>query len=137
MIYRITDPFIVNAFASHPDVLPQIGGVPIDFSGAMNPANVFLFGQHGGFIYEWKGPQTFEVHVMITRPGRGRWAFTAAQQSIDHMAGLGANHIWARIHPARPDVAMLALKTGFKDAGTHELDTGHGPVVWRIMNWRK
>lgn len=136
MIERVFDPAIINRFANDPEILPHIGGIAMDFSGAMNPANMFLFGVHGGFLYEWKGPQTYEVHVMITPQGRGAWAFAATRQSVRIMADNGANHLWARIHPERRDVAILAIKSGFRSAGTHELDTGQGPVVWQIYNWR-
>lgn len=135
MIERCTEADIPNLFAAHPEIAPDIGG-PIDFTAAMNPANVFLFGEHGGFIYEWKGPQTYEVHVMITRAGRGAWAFAAARQSVQFMDQHGATHLWARIHPDRPDVAALAVRSGFRKAGTHELDVGKGPVVWTIYNRR-
>ena len=86
MIERCTDATIPNRFAAHPDIAPDVSG-PIDFSGAMNPANVFLFGEHGGFIYEWKGPQTYEVHVFVTNDGRGRWVFEAALQSVECLSG--------------------------------------------------
>jgi hypothetical protein len=133
VLERVFDPAIPNRFSAHPDIAPDIHG-PIDFAGAMNPANVFLFGEHGGFIYEWKGPQTYEVHVFITGEGRGRWAFAAARQSVAMMRELGATHLWARIN--RPEVKILAIKSGFRFAGTHELDAGQGPVVWQIYNWR-
>lgn len=135
MIRRVFDPAIPNAFSADPDIAPQIGG-PIDFAGAMNPANVFLFGENGGLIFEWKGPQTYETHIMVTRAGRGKWGFAAVEAAVQFMAGFGANHLWARIDPARPEVATLARRCGFTFACTHELDAGSGPVLWKIFNRR-
>lgn len=137
LLCRVTDAEIINHFANHPDVLPSIGGQALDFSGAINPANVFLAGAFGAFLYEWKGPDTYEVHVMVTRAGRGAWGFAAARESMAFMARLGASHIWARIHPAKREVAIMAARSGFREWGAHTLDTGEGPVVWRIFNWRK
>lgn len=131
MITRCIDAAIPNQFTAHPDIAPDIDG-PIDFSGAMNLANVFLFGAHGGLIFEWKGPQTFEVHVMATREGRGRWIFEATRQAVNYMEAMGANHLWARIHPDKPHVGILARKSGFNFAGYHDLNG----VAWHIYNRR-
>ena len=131
MIERCFDPVIPNRFAAHPDIASHVGG-PIDFSGAMNPANVFLFGKHGGLIFEWKGPGTFEVHVMATNKGRGAWIFKATRQAINYIETMGATHLWARIHPDKPHVGILARKSGFKFAGYHDLDG----VTWHIYNRR-
>lgn len=126
-----TDAVIPNRFASHPDIAPDVNG-PIDFTGAMNVSNVFLFGEHGGMIFEWKGPRTFEVHVMATKAGRGAWIFAATREAIGFMDAMGANHLWARIHPDKPHVGVLARQSGFNFAGHHAL----GGVDWKIYNRR-
>lgn len=131
MITEVWDAAVPNRFSSLPEVAESIGG-PIDFSEAMNPANVYLFGEHGGFIFEWKGPETYEVHTMIANAGRGKWGFQAARQALETMARHGATHIWARIHPDKREVAVLAAMTGLRETGTHTLDG----TVWRIFNWR-
>lgn len=131
MIQEVWDATIPNRFSELTEIADQIGG-PIDFSGAMNPANVYLFGEHGGFIFEWKGPETYEVHTMIASEGRGKWGFQAARQAMRMMAAHGATHIWARIHPDKREVAILAAMSGFRETGTHTLDG----IVWRIFNWR-
>lgn len=126
MIYETRDPAVLAGFAV------ETGQGYLDFTGAMNPANVYLFGEYGGFLYEWKGPQTYEVHAMVTASGRGRWAFKAASLAMAEMARRGATHVWARIHPDRREVAILAAMTGFREAETHTLDG----VTYRIFNWR-
>lgn len=131
MIRHITTPDIPNHFAAHPEIAPDVSG-PIDFSAAMNPANIYLFGEHGGLIFEWKGPRTYEVHVMATKAGRGKWIFDATKQAIEYVELLGGNHLWARIHPDKPHVGILARHSGFKFAGHHLLDG----VDWKIYNRR-
>lgn len=126
MITETRDPAILARFAV------ETGQGYLDFTGAMNPANTYLFGKYGGFLFEWKGPQTYEVHTMITPQGRGRWGFTAARRALAEMASRGATHIWARINPERREVAILAAMTGLREAGTHSLDG----VEYRIFNWR-
>jgi hypothetical protein len=135
---EITDPAIVNYFANHPDIRPSLGGSgPLELNAGMKPPNVFLFGEHGGFCWTWSAPQTFEVHVMLTRAGRGQWGVAWGREAIRHMAANGAAHLWGRVHPDRPEIAAYARLCGLRDTGTtHELDAGDGPVAWRIFNWR-
>lgn len=138
MIRRIDDPAIINAFANHPDIRPHIGGAGIlDLTVAVTEPNVFLFGEHGGFCLSWSAPATYEVHTMIAPEGRGTWAFEAARQSIEFMAGLGADHLWTRVHPDARHTAIFTRKMGFRPCGTGVLNLGDGPVEWRLFNWRK
>lgn len=131
MIERVFTATIPNTISAAPEVAPFVSG-PIDFTGAMNPANIYLFGAHGGFIFEWKGPETYEVHTMTLASGRGAWVFRAARQALAMMADAGAAHIWARVHPDRDDIKALAVATGLRFACTHS----HDGVDWRIYNWR-
>lgn len=138
MLEAVTDPAIINGFANHPEIAPLIGGGELDLTAAVNhPANVFLFGEHGGFCFIWTAPETFEAHVMITEAGRGRGGFEAGKEAVRMMAERGATHLWARIHPERNEIGLFARMAGFSDTGfRHELDAGEGPVRWRIFNWR-
>lgn len=132
------DPATINSFANHPDILPLITSRgDLDLTNAVKDPNVFLFGEHGGFCFIWSAPETFEVHVMLTKAGRGRWGFEAGKEGVRQMASRGANHLWARIHPERSETGLYARSAGFRDTGiSHELDAGDGPIVWRIFNWR-
>lgn len=134
MLSEITDPATVNAFANHPDIRPSLGGKDaIDLTPGFHGLNRFLFGKHGGFCFIWSAPDTYEVHVMLTKPGRGRWGLDAWREALTQIHG----HLWARIHPNRPDVALYARQCGFAETGTtHTLDIGCGPVPWRIFNRR-
>lgn len=139
MIAEVFDPAIVNAFANHSSIRPFLAGgdSPLDFTAGMQAPNAFLFGEHGGFCFGWMGPGTYEVHVMLSLPGKGKWGVEAGRLALRMMAERGMNHLWCRIHPDRPEIAVYARLCGLSDTGeTHELDIGDGPVRWRIFNWR-
>lgn len=136
-LHRSFDPELVNWFANHPDIRSELGGSgPLDLAPAMNAANVFLFGEHGGFVFSWSAPRTYEVHVVITMAGRGAWGFRAAQEAVSAMTAAGAEHLWARVRPDRRDIAAFAARAGFRECGTHTLDMGEGPIAWRLFEWR-
>lgn len=132
----ILDPTIVNYFANHPDI--RLGGdADVDLSAGVREPNVFLVGDHGAFCWTWSAPDTFEVHVMLTRAGRGKWGFRAAREAMDYMKAAGALQLWGRVHPERPEIAVLGRHVGMRDTEIkHTLDAGDGPVSWRIFNWR-
>lgn len=135
-----SDAGLINGFANHPDIRPGIGGAQhgeIDLSSAVKLPNVYLFGEHGGICWLWSAPETFEAHTMITRAGRGTWALDAARQAIRFMQDRGAQHLWTRVHPEARHTALFTMKAGLTECGTHELDIGDGPVIWRLFNWRR
>lgn len=136
-LQRTYDAALVNSFANHPDIRPELAGSgPLDLAPAMRGANVYLFGEHGGLVFSWSAPRTYETHVVITKAGRGRWGFDAAREAVGAMIAAGAEHLWCRVHPDRLDVALFALKTGYRECGTDVLDLGEGPVAWRLFEWR-
>ena len=129
MIAPTRDPAILNYFANHPDI-----AMDLDLTGAIRETAVFLFGDHGGFLFEWSAPDTYEVHVMITKAGRGAWGFAAA---LEARAMLGASRIWARVAPDAKALAYFTRKAGFREIETRTLYAGDQPAVWRIFEWRK
>ncbi len=138
MIAETFDASLVNAFANHPAIRPELAGgtEPLDLSQGVRPPNVFHFGEHGGILWTWSAPETFEAHVMLTPAGRGKWGVAAGRESIRRMSAR-ASHLWCRVHPERPEIGVYASLCGMADTGqTHELDIGDGPVAWRIFNWR-
>lgn len=132
MIAETRDPDILNHFAQHPEIIDGIGG-PLDLTGAIRDTAVFLFGEHGGFLFEWCAPGTYEVHAMITEAGRGAWGFAAAKQARAMIEAKGCDHLWCRIKPRDRHIAALAIRTGFRDAGCF---TFHGLGRRRVLNWR-
>lgn len=127
MIRPITDPDIINHFANHPDI-----AINCDFSGAIRETARFYFGEHGGLIFEWCAPGTWEVHIMLTKAGRGRWGLEAVQ---DALTQLGAERVWARIQ--EPKVAIFARWSGFREVEQRTLYADGEPSIWRIFEWRK
>lgn len=116
MIRETRDPAIINHFAAHPDIAPHVGG-PLDFTKAIKPGTHYHFGEHGGFCYEQSSPDNYEVHVMITRDGRGEWAWAALEESVALMQARGATRLWARVKPEDRHIAAFARRGGFRPAG--------------------
>lgn len=131
MIRRVYDPVIPSAFSAHPDIAPHVGG-PLNFTDAIRETAAFFFGEHGGLIFEWCAPGTYEAHIMLTREGRGKWGLDATRLAL---AELGAERVWARIDPDHRPLAMHALKSGFREVGRKSLYPG--PKTYRIFEWRK
>jgi len=133
VIRETRDPVLINYFAQHPEIAPEIGG-PLDMTGAVRETATFLVGDHGCFCFEWCAPGTYEIHVMLTQAGRGAWGFQAVREAVASIVERGASHIWARVKPEARHIIYYALKAGFRDAGDMALHPG--PERWRIMNWR-
>jgi len=137
VIARVYGPAIVNAFANHPEILPDISDDgELDLSPAVQKPNVAHFGAHGGLCWVWTAPDTYEGHVMLTKAGRGKWGISAGRQSVAMMQELGARQLWCRVHPDKPHIGVFAAALGLRDTGQFNvLDAGQGPVRWRIFNW--
>jgi hypothetical protein len=77
----------INRFANHPDIRPHIAresdGV-LDLTPQIsNGMNVPLFGAHGGLLFLYLDPGTYEVHSLAVKEGRGAW-FNAASEAAAH-----------------------------------------------------
>src|SRR5690606_7801399 len=94
VIAETFDASLVNAFANHPAIRPELAGgtEPLDLSQGVKPPNVFHFGEHGGILWTWSAPETFEAHVMLTPAGRGKWGVAAGRESIRLMSAR-ASHL--------------------------------------------
>ena len=88
---------VVNDVAVRPFVgLPEAGD--IDLTEVINnPANLFPFGEHGGFALIWTAPHCYEVHTFVLPSGRGLWARWAAACGIDMARERGARMLWTRV----------------------------------------
>lgn len=129
------DPAVINHFANHPEIAPEIGGGKLDLSDGVRAPNVFLFGEHGGTAWMWHGPGVYEGHVMLTKAGRGKWGVEAGRAAIRYLADNGARILWARIHSAH--VAVYARALGMEYTGqTIDLDVGGRMAPCRIFAWR-
>ena len=133
LLDRTYRPEIPAFFSAHPDIAPLIGG-PLDFTGAIRDTSVFMFGEHGGLMFEWCAPDTYEVHIMLTKAGRGAWGIAATAEALRK---LGADRVWARIVPTNRPLAMHARKCGFTLVALKTLDALGVPTAYHIYEWRK
>lgn len=137
MIAPCRDPAIINSFANHPEIRPFIGGEgDLDLTSITIDPNVALFGEHGGFCLSWTAPGTYEVHTMIVKQGRGRWALEAAREGIDHLVSIGVHHLWTRVHPEARNVERFTRSMGMVPCGVLATDFGQGPINYNLFNWR-
>lgn len=106
---------------NHPAVrpscgLPELGD--LDFSDLLaRPENLFLIGEHGGFMLLWSAPKCREVHVFLLPEGRGKWGFDAQHEVIAYARKHGAQVLWARIDPAMQALVLFARRGGMKPTG--------------------
>ncbi len=139
LLTRSMDAAAVNRVANDPEVRPFIGGVgELNLTSVVrNPMNVVLWGQHGGFIWSWSAPQTFEVHTLILPEGRGRWATRAAREAMDAMADIyGGTLLWTRVHRDLTHVRRFAMAAGLKPTTEAWFDFGDGLKLYDILEWR-
>ena len=131
------DAALINSYANHPEIRPFIGGIgELDLSAATNDPHLALFGEHGGFVLSWTAPETYEVHTLIAPEGRGQWAIEFAKQAIAYMVGIGASHLWTRVHPKHRHTAIFTRKMGFRPCGSVLTSFGEEPEVYNMFNWR-
>lgn len=131
------DAAVINYFANHPEIRPHIGGTGyLDLTVVTKDPNVGLFGEHGGFCLSWTAPRTYEIHTLIAPEGRGQWAFDFAAQSVEHMASIGAELLWTRVHPDARHTMIFTRKMGLKPCGVLESDLGDGVVAYRLFERR-
>lgn len=132
LLDRTTRVDLINWFAAHPDIAPSIGG-PCDFSQAIRETAVFMFGEHGGVIFEWSAPGVYEAHIMLTRKGRGKWGVEASKEALRK---LGAEKVWARIDPDNRALAVHASRCGFRRVDARTLYVEGMPRAYNIYEWR-
>lgn len=132
LLDRTFRPEIPGYFSAHPEIAPFVGG-PLDFTDAMCDDHVFMFGEHGGLIFDWCAPGTYEVHIMLTVAGRGKWGVAATKEAL---AKLGAERVWARIDRENKPLAMHAQLCGFRKVGVKRFTDEHCAEVCAIYEWR-
>ena len=133
LLDRTFRPEILNYFSAHPDIAPHVGG-PLDFTNSIRETSVFLFGEHGGLMFEWCAPDTYEAHIMLTKQGRGAWGITATKEAL---VKLNAGRVWARIAVHNRALAIHAAICGFKRVETKTLWVGDDPHQYHIYEWSK
>jgi hypothetical protein len=102
-----------------------------------NPKNHAVTWEHGGFLFQWSAPRTYEVHVMVLPEGRGRNAYRMAREGIGYIVAFGAERLWARVAKGANGLRHYVAHAGFARCGTDVLDIGFGPVVYDLYQWEK
>lgn len=101
-----------------------------DFPGAdlaeavANPLNVCLVEGANGAIFAWRGPGTYEIHLLYEARGREALALFDAMLGLVQSA-YGGHRFWALVPMESRNVRMFARLAGFLSDGV--LDTAHGP----------
>lgn len=90
----------------------------LDFSELIaRPENLFLLGEHGGFMLLWSAPATREIHVFLMPEGRGKWGFDAQAEVIACARDHGVTVLWARIDPSMRALVLFSRRGGMKPTG--------------------
>lgn len=121
LLFPTTDAAAINALINHPAVRPTCG-LPemgeLDFSNLIaRPENLFLIGEHGGFMLLWSAPRAREIHVFLLPEGRGKWGFATQREVVEAAAERGVTVLWARISPDYPQLEAFARRGGMKPTG--------------------
>lgn len=127
---RCYDPTAINSVLNDPSVRPHIA--PADVEGLMdatqtvvNPLNVWLWTPLGGFLYEWQGQGTYEVHTQFLPEGHGMVAMRLAKKSIKYMfTQTDCVEILTRVPEYNTPAKGLAKAVGFQ----HDF---YRPGAWR------
>jgi hypothetical protein len=96
-------------------------------------ANLFAFGEHGGFAAYWTAPWTREVHTFILPSGRGRWALRAAHEAIEIARQHGTSILWTRVPASLPNVRAFAKGMGMSATGEVIVTFGEPWDVYAMM----
>lgn len=101
---EIWDAVRIAQVANDPSVFPWICGErtePLDFTELVKDRNnVFLFGEYGGFYFRNMDGKVFDAHSMVLPEGRGHWALTMAEQSLN----------WMFTHTSAEEITMAVPK---------------------------
>ena len=91
----------------------------IDVSAAMEDhRNIFLMGDHGGAMFHWSAPHTYDAHDYFLPEGRGQWALRASREMLSAMFDIwGARMIWAQTPVELKACRIFNRWLGFKSEG--------------------
>lgn len=125
MIAEIWDAKRIGEVANDPSVYPWVCGEttgPLDFTEAVKDRNsIFLFGEHGGFVFRNMNGAVFDAHSMVLPSGRGRWALSAAEQALYWMfERTSAQEVTMSVPRGNLPVRALVRRLGALFRGTIE-----------------
>ncbi len=107
----------LNRVVNDPSVRPHVGGGEgvLDLGPLLDDRrNVALVNDHGGLIYVWREPHTYEVHTMLLPEGRGAGAVLAARESLRFMfTSTDCLEVLTRCPPGNKGALGLTRAVGF------------------------
>jgi hypothetical protein len=128
---RTFDAAFLNTVANHPDVHPWIGAVgEVDLSAAiLNPANVALVNNGGGFFLMCHEPGIYEVHSQFLPEARGG-SITAMRDGFDYLFTRTDCHtVLTQVPDINRAAAALAKHARFRPM-FRRADTMRGPTAY-------
>lgn len=120
MIAETWDYTRIAEVANHPAIQPWVGGGSLCFLDAVNDRNnIFLFGEHGGFVFRNVNGRIFDAHSMVLPKGRGSWAMQAADAALNWIFGrTNAQEITMSVPHGNIAVRALVKRLGAEKRGT-------------------
>ena len=141
MIERTFDADFFNDICNRPEVRPGLGGTGrIDVSPlVLEPRNIALRTEHGGFILQPHGAGFYSVHTQFAAEGRGAHAIAAMRAGLDFMfTRTDAMRIFSHCPDDNSGALALAKSGGARLWFRNELEPQLGPgqvVAWDIFDW--
>ena len=120
MIQRSMDVGFFNAVANDPHVRPFLGDAgdtELDLSAlVLNPANICIATEHGGWIAQQLLPSMYELHTLFLRKGRGRVLKERGHEAL-HYAFTTTDllELRTRCPDNNPAARMAAIWMGFRE----------------------
>ena len=133
---------VINALANQPEIFPFVSAdpsqFPLDFTECVERSEHYIFFHNGSsdddlsatiaMMFEWSGPDMYEMHTMSRSCARGGDAFKFAKACIEEMFfNRGAVEIWGQTPAANERARAFNQKLGAipRGFGEHYL---FGPV---------
>jgi RimJ/RimL family protein N-acetyltransferase len=135
MIRRTFDPAFLNSVINHPEVRPWVGGEgEVDVTAQLiNPSNVALVNEFGGFILIQHTPGSYEVHSQFLPEGRGRSAREAMREGFDYMfTRTNCEQVITQVPDNNRAAAGLARLAGFRELFRRE-NAKRGPTSYMVL----
>lgn len=131
MIRRTHNADFLNKVANHPDVRPYLGHPDstesLDLTPlVVNPANIALEADGGGWILQALLPGVYELHTLFLPEARGKAYMRQAREALRYMfTATDALEILTKCPDDNPGARMAATLVGFRERF-------HRDGVWNV-----
>jgi hypothetical protein len=143
MIRRTMTATFLNSVANDPTIRPMLGGgdAEIDLTQALlDPSNIALETEHGGWFLQHMSPGEYELHTMFRKEGRGATYYRDAREALRWVfTRTDCTEILTKCPDMNPGAKMAALQVGFRER-FHREDAwpeggGVGFYAFTIDDW--